>query len=180
MPNEYLNWGTQKISDFSTENVSNQYGAGFLFVRTGKGDMIQTRSLRVRLNGFEFNSENRRILKVNSQIIINHSNLPLPLDNYDWHIHKMGALFYREKFGEGTFSANTIRALITNPERTNFTSLLTYKDDDKEAVGQCICYENDVFLHYAYPFYDFKTYPGMGMAMMTKAVNYAMTVYKSF
>ena len=48
----YLKWNSKTISDFSDDNINTLYGDGFLFTRTGKGELYQTRSLRINLSKF--------------------------------------------------------------------------------------------------------------------------------
>ena len=59
----YLHWQEKTITDFSEKNISELYSNGFVFTRTGKGVMHQTRSVRIDLAKFELSSENRRILR---------------------------------------------------------------------------------------------------------------------
>ncbi|MCX6780296.1 MAG: hypothetical protein NT034_03925 [Candidatus Magasanikbacteria bacterium] len=182
----YLSWKTKNITDFSSENINSLYNEGFLFTRTGKGDMYQTRSLRINLNKFKLNSENRRILKHTESITLSVHNIPYP--DYDWTIHKLGKDFYATKFGEKTFSAQKIKELITNPTKSNFNRVLAYsglptamkhmalKDvDDKRStsypLGYCIALETDTLLHYCYPFYSLKSkINNLGLGMMLKAI----------
>ena len=102
----YLKWNSQTINDFSDNNINLLYNDGFLFTRTGKGEMYQTRSLRIDLSKFNLNSENRRILKHTANINLEIS--AIPYTNYHWGIHKLGKDFYTAKFGEKTFSAQII------------------------------------------------------------------------
>ncbi|MDD2757989.1 MAG: GNAT family N-acetyltransferase [Patescibacteria group bacterium] len=179
----YLTWDEKTITDFSDANVSALYERGFVFTRLGKGQMAQTRSVRVDLNKFELTSENRRVLKKTENVRLNVVSLPHP--NYDWRIHKMGFDFYTTKFGPGTFSANKIKELLIS-ENSNFNLLFKYsldapkgsldsaRDDKNEPVGYCICYTNSDWLHYAYPFYDLNVdAPNLGISMMTKAIVWA-------
>lgn len=191
MASQYLIWHKQTIEDFSAENINRQYDRGFVFTRTGKGDMVQTRSLRVVLSGLRMTSENRRVLCNFENLQLESIPLPIPNDENCWRIQKMGADFYREKFGPKVFSANVLNALLTNSKRSNFNLLLVLSTpaspmatpevatpvptlmatpEVATACGYAVCYGNDQILHYAYPFYDFKAQPGLGMAMMTKAV----------
>ena len=120
----YLSWNQKIISDFSDQNINNLYHQGYVFTRTGKGEMYQTRSLRIDLHLFKESSENRRILKKTEEIILSTEPIPYPL--YDWTVGKLGKDFYTTKFGDGTFSANKIKELITDEEKTNFNKLFVY------------------------------------------------------
>ncbi len=142
-----------------------------MFTREGKGKMYQTRSVRIDLEKFELSSENRRVLKKNSNFKIQISNLPI--DDYDWSIGKMAKDFYETKFGKGTLSANKIKELLTT--KHNFNLLLRYTD------GYCICFQNKKILHYSYPFYNLKsTIYNLGMSMMLKAIIYAKEAGKKY
>ena len=53
--------------------------------------------------------------------------MPLPYAQYDWTIGKLGKDFYDTKFGDKTFSANKIKELMTEQEKSNFNAVLTYQ-----------------------------------------------------
>lgn len=158
----------------SEDVISDKYDNGYLFGRVHKGYMYQTRSLRISLENFEFNSENRRVLRKNENLILESMDLPVKLDDYNWQIHKLAKHFYTEKFGDGTFTASKIKSLITNQTVSNFNSLLTYRINGEE-IGYCIAYQNSNIMHYCYPFYDFVNLEGnTGMGMMLRAIEHAM------
>ena len=168
----YLIWNKKTINDFSPESINTLYNDGYVFTRTGKGDMIQTRSLRIDLSQFDISSENRRILRKTDQLLTNiHSSLPT--DNYHWSIGKMAHDFYETKFGKGTFSANKAKELFTDKTKSNFNSLFEYRNEN-QTIGYAICYENSLILHYAYPFYELGTVnselKNIGMSMMLQAI----------
>ena len=164
----YLSWKEETISDFSEKNVEHMYNEGFVFTRIGKGVMNQTRSLRIDLNKFELSSENRRILGKTEDLVL--STHPIPYAQYNWTIHKMGKEFYGKKFGEKTFSAQKIKELITDKDKSNFNKLLVYTKDTKN-IGYCISLETENTFHYCYPFYDLESnYQNLGMGMMLKAI----------
>ncbi len=154
----YLKWDTKTITDFSETNINSLYNQGYLFTRTGKGEMYQTRSLRIDLPKFELSSENRRVLRKTEEIKLEAT--PLPYADYNWTIGKLGKDFYDTKFGDKTFSANKIKELLTEPEKSNFNVMLVYAVGAihelplHEAVGYTICYQNPEILHYCYPFYQ--------------------------
>lgn len=166
----YLIQDQQTISDFSEISVSEMYNKGYVFTRLGKGVMTKTRSLRIDLSKFELNSENRRILKKNENLVAEF--LKLPLENYSWEIHNLGKNFYSEKFGDMTMSASKIKEMFTDLDKSNMSSAFQFSIDKKN-VGYCLCYSNSEILHYAYPFYDLEQ--NLGMAMMTNAINYAVS-----
>ena len=120
----YLSWNEQTITDFSENNINSLYSQGYIFTRRGKGVMRQTRSLRIDLSKFELSSENRRILKKTEGLQLTAYDLPLA--NYTWQIGKLGHDFYETKFGKGTFSANKIKELLIDVEKSNFNRLLVY------------------------------------------------------
>jgi len=180
MANSYLIWNKQTISDFSDTNINSLYNEGFLFTRIALGDIYQTRSLRIDLNKFKLTSENKRILKKTENLSL--TSYELPVTNYDWRIGKLGKDFYSTKFGDGTFSANKIKELLTTKHNFNELFQYVFPSLDKEGrtrsvgavesdstpprlplskgrnqiVGYAICFENKEILHYCYPFYDLK------------------------
>jgi len=181
---EYLMWDRKTITDFSEENIVTHYKNGYVFTRRGKGVMDQTRSLRVDLNEFTLSSENRRILSKTEDIkMFVH---PLPCGDYHWSIHKMGKDFYDEKFGPGTMSANKIKEMMVDSEKTNFNHVFIYSTSEhfseelshgfhhSDNLGYCIARNTGDIMHYSYPFYDLTRAPkNMGMGMMIKAIAYA-------
>lgn len=173
----YLSWDNKTITDFSDENVNSLYEHGFVFTRIARGEMTQTRSVRIDLNKFALSSENRRILKKTEGLTL--EIVPLPHPDYDWHIHKLGHDFYETKFGPGTFSANKIKELLTS-RASNYNRLFVYKFNG-ETVGYCIGYENSDWLHYGYPFYELsQKLPNLGIGMMTKAILWAKENNKKY
>lgn len=187
MPN-YLSWKKQTITDFSRENISNLYADGFVFTRRGKGEMDQTRSVRIDLTKFELSSENRRVLKKTDEITL--VTIPLPYSDYHWSIGKLAKDFYTTKFGDGTFSANKVKEVLTDADNSNFNLLLSYSSPYKgelegvvkanqseiSALGYAICYTNKDMLHYSYPFYELTNvsqFTNIGIGMMTKAIVWA-------
>lgn len=174
----YLRWNEQTITNFSPEFVASLYNDGFLFTRINKGVMDQTRSVRVDVAEFELSSENRRILKKTEGITL--TTHPLPYTDYHWSISKMGKDFYEQKFGDGTFSANKLKELMTDGENSHFNLLLSYAQNE-ETIGYAICYENSDLLHYCYPFYNLEKAPkDMGMGMMLRAIIYAKEQSKKY
>lgn len=189
----YLKWSKKTITDFSDENINSLYSQGYLFGRTGKGEMYETRSLRIDLSKFELNSENRRILRKTEEVTLEKH--PLPYADYHWSIGKLGKDFYTEKFGDGTFSANKIKELMTGAEKSNFNTLLAYstvipseRSDEvidpherksrSQQIGYCITLETNEIFHYCYPFYSLQATnyplpPNLGLGMMTKAIMWA-------
>jgi arginyl-tRNA--protein-N-Asp/Glu arginylyltransferase len=199
----YLKWAEEKINDCNEQKINTLYNDGFLFGRNEKNVLYQTRSLRIDLATFELTSENRRILrKTEGVLVTKHS---LPYSKYSWEIGKLAKDFYTTKFGEGTFSANKIKELLTNPSKSNFTGLLVYnrhseqseeflkpnhkgslaiaQDDTEkdETVGYCIILETADLIHYCYPFYKLDIeLANLGLGMMLKAIMYAKDQGKKY
>jgi leucyl-tRNA---protein transferase len=177
----YLKWNQKTISDFSEENITTLYNDGYVFTRLGKGAMDQTRSVRINLEQFELSSENRRILRKTEDLQMTTS--PLPVEEYDWQIGKLAKDFYDTKFGEGTFSANKVKELLSDAGKSNFNKLITYviaSEAKQSTVGHCIAFENDTILHYSYPFYNLEADKNTGMGMMLKAIEYAKASDKKY
>ncbi len=193
----YLVWDEQTIDPTDQAAVDAAYDRGFVFGRLGYGKMTQVRSLRIKLADFETTSENRRILRKSEGVSM--AARKLPIDNYHWSIGKLAKDFYAAKFGDGTFSANKVKELLTDSEKSSFNLLLEfspYKGElegvspslqrsevnnptqppliGEEPVGYTICHQTKTILHYSYPFYDLeKSNRSMGLGMMTKAIVWA-------
>ncbi len=168
---KYLHWNEQTITDSSDKAISDAYNAGYVFTRLGKGKMQQTRSIRIDLSAFELSSENRRILKKMSGLTIQDMHLPLPVDSYDFKIGKLAKDFYEKKFGAGIMSAQKIKEMLTDSDKSNFNTVLKYTETSP--IGFSICYTNKDILHYSYPFYDLNAPKDTGLGMMTLAIQYA-------
>jgi hypothetical protein len=189
----YFSWNTKTIvGKITPEEVDELYENGYVATRIAKNTFTQTRSVRIRLSAFELSSENRRILRKNQDIILAEQNLPLRSENYDWRIAKMAKDFYSKKFGDGTFSANKAKELLSDNAKSNFNTLLTYvislsdHSPSHLPIAFCICLKTKKILHYCYPFYmlddkatntlttpQANTLPNIGLGMMIKAAQYA-------
>ncbi len=185
--NNYLNWSEKTIADFSSGNIDKMYADGFVFTRIGKGVMQQTRSVRIDLSKFSLTSENRRILKKAGEVGgdgalgqgLKMYSIPLPMTDYDFKIGKLAKDFYEKKFGAGIMSAQKVKELLTDGEKSNFNSYLRFstQGNSELAIGYAICYSNTAIIHYSYPFYNLETAPkDMGLAMMTMAINEAKKI----
>ncbi|MFA6426911.1 MAG: GNAT family N-acetyltransferase [Candidatus Magasanikbacteria bacterium] len=174
----YLTWSEQTISNFSNENINRLYNDGYVFTRIGKGVMHQTRSLRINLEKFSIYTKNTRVLNSTKDVLL--ESHPIPYSDYHWSIHKLGKDFYTNKFNDVEFSAQKIKELITDKEKSNYNALFVYKKND-EAVGYTICKETDELIHYAYPFYRLDIdIRNLGMGMMLKAIIYAKEQGKKY
>lgn len=185
---EYLKWAKRTLTPEELDSpdqvkvaelIENLYAQGYVFTRTGRGAMNQTRSVRIDLSKFELTSENRRILKRTESILPTKPTIAKIPDetapNYDWHIHKIGHDFYEQKFGAGIFSANKIKAIVTDPQASSFNSLFKFA-----ANCYCISYISKIpggILHYSYPFYDLsiagEAVKDLGLGMMIRAIVWA-------
>lgn len=181
------------------------YDRGYVFSRPENGLMQQTRSIRIDLSDWETTSENRRILRKTEGLELN--SYQLPFSNYSWEIGKMGKDFYETKFGDGTFSANKVKELLTSADREDFNRVLVYSlplgkgelegvdshhdqpplpppfQGGEQPVGYCIAVETTDILHYSYPFYILNStfnIPNLGMGMMIRAVQYAKNSGKQY
>lgn len=174
----YLNWDTKILKSPSSDEVTRLYGEGYVFTRVDKGVMNRTRSFRVNLGAYVASSENRRILRKAEHLKL--SAHPIPYAAYDWQIGKLAKDFYD---GLGAdFSANKVKEILTEANKSNFNTLLVFTDSRPDAasgsghkpVGFAICYENQDLVHYSYPFYaEDPTEPSRGLAMMTMAIEWA-------
>jgi len=174
----YLSWNEKTITDFSDKNINALYNEGYVFTRVKKGNLNQTRSIRVNLSQFELSSENRRVLRKTEDLGLEIKNLPL--ENYSWEIGKLAKDFYSKKFGDGTFSANKTKELLTDQNKSSFNKLFVYTKKN-DSVGYCITAETNGILHYCYPFYDLeKNSKDMGLGMMTRAVLWAKEQNKKY
>lgn len=174
----YLSWKEQTITDFSDQNIETLYDSGFVFTRINKGIMNQTRSIRIDLEKFNLSSENRRILRKTEDLKLEIYDIPY--NNYHWSIHKTGKDFYENKFGPGVFSAQKIKELITDINKTNFNRLFVYSFDNKD-VGYCVALETENTIHYSYPFYNLKLdISNLGLGMMIKVISLAKEKKKKY
>jgi len=172
----YFKLNEQTTTDFSSKNITNLYNNAYLFGRPKKGYMYQTRSLRIDISKFKLSSENKRILRKTE--ILKYTIKDIPYEAYSWKIGKLAKDFYSTKFGDGTFSANKIKELLTTDH--NFNKFFVYSIEDNN-IGYAICYENKNILHYSYPFYDLKTeIKNIGMSMMLNAIDYAKKQNKQY
>lgn len=166
----YLNWDTQVIRDFSPRNVADMYAKGYVFTRVDKGVMNKTRSFRIDLKEYSASSENRRILRKVDGLALTVE--PIPYQGYSWKVGKLAKDFF-EKFGDNVFTANKIKEIATDADKSNFNRMFVFKDAAGEEQGYVICHESEAFLHYSYPFY--KEAPSRGLGMMTRAIEWART-----
>lgn len=179
MNKEYLIFDEIALSNFTSEEINKYYSEGYIFGRRFKGDMYQTRSLRINLSEFETNSENRRILRKNESISLDIKQLPL--ENYSWEIHKMGKEFYESKFGKGIMSASKIKSMFNDIKDNNQSHVLVYTDENQSIIGYCLSYLNSEILHYSYPFYKTELINNtIGISMMTKAIIWAKNENRNF
>jgi len=167
----YLKWDKINISDFSDTNIDNLYQKGYLFTRVERGEMQQTRSVRIDLKNFEESSENRRILKKAGDIKISHE--PIPYIKYTWEIGKLAKDFYDSR--NANFSANKIKEIMTDSQKTNFNSLFVFNDN----IGYCINRETSKMIHYCYPFYK-STSKDFGLAMILESIKWAKRNNKKY
>jgi len=144
--------------------------------------MNQIRSLRIDLQEFEFNSENRRILRKTEWVELESLNIPLEESKYDYNIHKMGKEFYYKKNNEYVFSAAKIKELILDSDKTNFNNLLKFKDSETGlTLGYAISLETENIFHYAFPFYDLSSKrENLGMGMILKSIEYSIEHQKKY
>ena len=177
---QYLAWQTINLKDFSAAAITEQYNMGFVLVRTRKGEMQQTRSVRIDLSKFTLSSENRRVLNKLPNLNVETIDLPIAVADYSWSIHKLGKDFYKNKFGSKIFSAGKIKQLLIDSNNSSFNLLLKYSENG-QALGYAIAYHNAEMLHYTYPFYDFQKYSNnYGMGMMLKAILWAKASSKKY
>ena len=176
----YLKWNETTIQDFSPENINSLYNQGYVFTRVEKGYMNQTRSLRIDLSKFELSSENRRVLRKSENLKLETKDLPM--SDYHWSLGKLAKDFYDTKFGDGIFSANKVKEILTTEQ--NFNKFFVYKINEEE-IGYCIVHETNGIIHYSYPFYNLESktqnlIPSLGMSMMLKAIVYAQENNKKY
>ncbi len=166
----------KEITIKNTDDIASLYNEGFVFVRKGKNVMQKIRSLRLDLEDFELTSENRRILKKTENIYIEKQELPY--NKYAYTIHKMGFIYYKTRFGDKVMTANKIREMFMNMDKSNMNIVFIYKDKNLNNVGSAqgyaLSYMNNSMVHYSYPFYDLSYFnSNMGICMMLKAIIFA-------
>lgn len=173
----YEFFAEKTIKNPSEEDINTLYEEGFVATRLGRGEFQQIKSLRIRLKDFELSSENRRILKNNEDITIEVKKLPL--ENYSWHIGKLGFDFYAKKFGKNIMTANKLKELFTNQKESSMNAVFAYQIREK-LIGYCLALETKNIIHYSYPFYDLAPERNIGMAMMLQAIQYAKENRKEY
>lgn len=181
----YLSWQETQLPNATPSQIDELYDKGFLATRLGRNIFSQTRSIRVNLSKFMPSSENRRILKKTEGLLL--TTQPIPYPEYQWSIGKLGKDFYTEKFGDGTFSANKIKELLTDSTKSSFNKLYTYSlPGIPEPIGYCITLETQSAVHYCYPFYQLPTTnnaqlpPNLGLGMMLRAIIFAQEQGKKY
>lgn len=176
---EYFKTDQKILTDLNENNISELYSKGYVFTRVKKGLFNQTRSLRIKLDNFDLNSENKRVLKKLKNLNVEFLSLPYP--NYSWEIHKMGKDFYTIKFGDGTMSASKIKEMFLEIDKSNMNSCFKYTLAEAPA-GYALTYSNNNIVHYAYPFYDLYIPKDLsiGMGMMVKAILWAKENNKDY
>jgi len=166
----YLSYGEKIVTAFDDVSIEKLYNQGYVFTRIGKGVMQQTRSARIDLEKFEPSSENRRILKKTEHLTF--TKAPIPYADYSWQIGKMAKDFYETR--GATFSANKIKELLTDAQKSNFTTLFIFHNKEvtgsvnhsAAAIGYCIAFETEDIIHYSYPFYESDSRDtGLGMIL---------------
>lgn len=174
----YESFDQVTLTEADRVKVEKYYNRGYVFTRIGKGEMQQIKSVRIKLADFELSSENRRVLKKNENVNINHDDLPSM--SYSWKIGKLAKDFYETKFGSSIMSANKIKEMFNESEKSNMNAFFEYSIDSN-AIGYCLLYESNNILHYSYPFYDLNiNQPNLGMGMMLKAVIWAQEKRKQY
>lgn len=190
----YFKTDSKTLDNPSESEINALYDQGYLFTRLEKGNLYQTRSLRIDLNNYSHTSENSRILRKNEDI--NLVTKQLPLQEYSWKIHKYAKDFYQNRFGTGVMSATKIKEMFVDHSKSNMNEAYLYTANSKEAeseweleidgekniFGVSICYSNSAILHYSYPFYDLAIPKNrsLGMAMMIKAIDKAKEDRKAY
>lgn len=179
MEQEYYKTDQKFLTDLNALTITELYSKGYVLTRVKRGLFNQTRSLRIDLSRFELNSENRRVLKKNENLLCKY--VELPYSNYSWEIHKLGKDFYTTKFGDGTMSASKIKEMFLETDKSNVNCAFEYIHENRD-VGFCLSYINDTIVHYAYPFYDLELPKenNLGMAMMLKAILWAKENNKQY
>lgn len=153
------------------DNITDLYDKGYIFVRIAKGVMEKIQGVRVDINKFTLSSENKRILRKTENLDFKIKSLPYV--DYTYEIQKMGSQFYKEKFGNGVFSAYKIKEIFTKKDNLNFNYVFEFKENKKN-IGFVISFINKDIIHYSYPFYALeKTNKNIGIGMMTMVIDFA-------
>ncbi len=166
----------QTLNTPSESDITEAYSKGFLFTRTGKNKLIETISLRIKLQEFKQSSENRRILNKGANITL--STETLPYNKYSWRIHALGKKYYQAITGTSSFSASRIKTLFTDVSQSNFNFIFTFSNTitPNENIGYVLCYKDSSIIHYSYPFYNLENplKKDLGLIMINKAINWAV------
>ncbi len=157
------------------DDIDEIFEKGFLPSRIKKDFFYLSRNLRINLKDFDWNSENRRVLKKTENISIEKQSLK----NFKWEydIGLIAIEFFKEKFGQKIISTQKLKWLFSGEF---FNSVFVFKKEN-EIIGYTICMETKNFLDYAYPFYK-KEYikENIGMGMMLKAIKHSLENEKKY
>ncbi len=157
------------------ESVDNIYKQGFLATRIQNELYYLSRNMRIDLNKFTLTSENRRVLKKNTDLKL--QNYSLKKFDFDYSISKMATDFFKAKFGKSIITPQKLKWICTGDF---FSDFLIYKNNE-ETIGYCITMQTETLLHYAYPFYKTELIStNTGMGMMLKAIEYAQEKQKRY
>jgi arginyl-tRNA--protein-N-Asp/Glu arginylyltransferase len=157
------------------DSIDEIYEKGFLATRIKKNYYYLTRNLRINLQEFSLNSENRRILKKTESLTLENKKLNDFTFNYS--ISKLATDFFKTKFNKTIITPQKLKWLFAGEF---FTNVLVYKNKN-EIIGYCITMETKKTLHYAYPFYKSELIgTNIGMSMMIQAIEHAKEKNKKY
>ncbi|WKZ31203.1 MAG: GNAT family N-acetyltransferase [Candidatus Dojkabacteria bacterium] len=162
----YKVYATREDSD----SVESMYEQGFLQTRIEKEYYYLARGVRIKLEDFELNSENRRILRKTEYMEMAIASLR---DfEYDHTIGKFAKDYYDSRFGPKTLSPQKMKWIFTSGA---FTDVLIFRDKSNgEIIGYCPVLMTNEIMHYAYPFFQLSYMEkNLGIGMMTAAIQYA-------
>ncbi len=155
----------------SSDSNLDFYEKGFLPTRIHKDLFYLARSLRINLNKFTPNTENRRIFRKTDYL--SYEIYPLNEFTYHYEIGKMAVDFSKERFHGTKFTQQSVKKLF---KESSMTHVLEFSDktvDEKIGYALCLLEEKSI-MHYSYPFYNTSYFDrNLGMGMMLNAINYA-------
>jgi hypothetical protein len=125
------------------EKPSQIYNAGFLPSKKDLSRFYMCRNVRINLDKFEMNSENRRVSRKNENItfeLVKRKDF-----KYDIEWQKFCANYAREKWGKNIMPENRLKEIFTNKITSH---VIIFKDGEKPIGLVTLYLEEKKIMHY--------------------------------
>ncbi|MFA6081846.1 MAG: hypothetical protein WC773_00310 [Patescibacteria group bacterium] len=154
------------------DKLADIYNLGFLPYTGTKGInnmYYMSRSVRIKLDDWQMNSENRRIYAKFNDL----KSTLIPITKFDTHDPKFVHFclhYFGERFGERVMPESRFRQIL---DMGVITDIIEYKKDN-EVFGYCFLIQDDQMSHYIYSFYNLEHFSNsLGLWLMTDCIKYA-------